>query len=78
MFTHPAFRSLTAVRQWPHRLSGLLGSDRGQAMVEYAVILVLIGVVVMVVLMVLGNQVRNVFCNISGSFGSLAPTPGPG
>jgi Flp pilus assembly pilin Flp len=47
-------------------------------MVEYAVILVLIGVVVMVVLMVLGNQVRNVFCNISGSFGSLGPTPGPG
>jgi Flp pilus assembly pilin Flp len=38
-------------------------------MVEYAVLLVLMGVVVMVVLLVLGNQVRNVFCNISGGLG---------
>jgi pilus assembly protein Flp/PilA len=77
MFTVPALRSLWAVTRWPHRLSKLVGSDRGQAMVEYAVILVLIGVVVMVVLMVLGNQVRNVFCNITGSLGPLG-SHGPG
>jgi Flp pilus assembly pilin Flp len=35
-------------------------------MVEYALILVLIAVVVIVVLIILGNQVQNVFCNISG------------
>jgi Flp pilus assembly pilin Flp len=40
-------------------------------MVEYAVILVLVGVVVMVTLLVLGNQVKNVFCNISGALGPL-------
>lgn len=77
MFTPPAFRSLTGVRQWPHHLARLLGTERGQAMVEYAVILVLIGVVVMVVLMVLGNQVQNVFCNITGSLGPLG-SHGPG
>ena len=44
-------------------------SQRGQGMVEYALILVLIAVVVIVMLIVLGNQVANVFCNISGAIG---------
>jgi pilus assembly protein Flp/PilA len=48
----------------------LTGSERGQGMVEYALILVLIAVVVIVLLIVLGNQVQNVFCNISGAMGS--------
>jgi Flp pilus assembly pilin Flp len=39
-------------------------------MVEYALILVLIAVVVIVVLIVLGNQIQNVFCNISGGLGT--------
>lgn len=43
--------------------------DEGQGMVEYALILVLIAVVVIVILIVLGNQVQNVFCNISGGLG---------
>jgi pilus assembly protein Flp/PilA len=43
--------------------------DEGQGMVEYALVLVLIAVVVIVVLIVLGNQVQNVFCNISGGLG---------
>ena len=58
-----------------HRLFSLLKSEKGQAMVEYAVILVLISVVVIVVLIVLGNQVRNVFCDISGGLGAIR---GPG
>ncbi|MDQ6713869.1 MAG: Flp family type IVb pilin [Candidatus Dormibacteraeota bacterium] len=45
------------------------GDEQGQSMVEYALILVLIAVVVIVVLIVLGNQVQNVFCNISGALG---------
>lgn len=49
-------------------LEGLAGDD-GQGMVEYALILVLIAVVVIVVLIILGNQVQNVFCNISGAIG---------
>jgi len=47
----------------------LIGNEQGQSMVEYALILVLIAVVVIVVLIILGNQVQNVFCNISGALG---------
>lgn len=48
----------------------------GQGMVEYALLLMLIGGVVLVILIVLGNQVHNVFNNIScavGKLGSCAP-----
>ena len=47
----------------------LIRSERGQGMVEYALILVLIAVVVIAVLVILGNQVANVFCNIAGAIG---------
>jgi len=47
----------------------LIRNERGQGMVEYALILVLIAVVVIAVLIILGNQVQNVFCNISGAIG---------
>jgi len=39
--------------------------EKGQGMVEYALILVLIAIVVIVVLTVVGQQVNNVFSNIS-------------
>jgi pilus assembly protein Flp/PilA len=42
-----------------------LRDERGQGMVEYALILVLIAVVVIVILSVVGNQVNNVFSNVS-------------
>jgi pilus assembly protein Flp/PilA len=51
------------------RLLHVLARDEGQGMVEYALILVLIAVVVIAVLIVVGNQVQNVFCNISGAIG---------
>jgi pilus assembly protein Flp/PilA len=51
------------------RLLEALAHDEGQGMVEYALILVLIAVVVIAVLIVVGNQVQNVFCNISGAIG---------
>jgi pilus assembly protein Flp/PilA len=41
------------------------GSEGGQGMVEYALILVLIAIVVIVVLTTVGKQVNNVFSNIS-------------
>ena len=47
----------------------LIRHERGQSMVEYALILVLIAVVVIAVLIILGNQVANVYCNISGAIG---------
>ena len=52
------------------KLRHLVTRDEGQGMVEYALILVLIAVVVIVVLIILGNQVQNVFCNISGGLGT--------
>jgi pilus assembly protein Flp/PilA len=51
------------------RLLDALARDEGQGMVEYALVLVLIAVVVIAVLIVVGNQVQNVFCNISGAIG---------
>ena len=42
---------------------------RGQGMVEYALILVLIAVVVIVVLRMTGQQVNNVFSNVSNALG---------
>jgi len=51
------------------RVIRAMRSEQGQGMVEYALILVLIAVVVIAVLIILGNQVANVFCNISGAIG---------
>lgn len=44
--------------------------ERGQGMVEYALILVLIAVVVIVILTVVGNKVNNVFSNVSNGLSS--------
>ena len=44
--------------------------ERGQAMVEYAIILVLIAVVVIVILLTMGNQVHNVFSNVACALGA--------
>jgi pilus assembly protein Flp/PilA len=45
-------------------------AQRGQGMVEYALILVLIAVVVIVILQVVGQQVNNVFSNVSNGLSS--------
>jgi Flp pilus assembly pilin Flp len=44
--------------------------QRGQAMVEYALIMVLVVIVVLVILIIMGNTVNNMFCNVTGSLGS--------
>ncbi len=44
-------------------------TSRGQGMVEYALILVLIALVVIVVLHAVGGQVGNVFSNVSNGLG---------
>lgn len=41
----------------------------GQAMVEYALILVLIAVVVIGVLLIMGGQIKAIFSNIAGALG---------
>jgi len=42
----------------------------GQSLVEYSLILCLVVVVLIVVVMLLGNQVQNMYCNISGGIGT--------
>ena len=41
--------------------------EKGQGMVEYALILVLIAIVVIVILAVVGKQVSNVFSNVNNA-----------
>ena len=43
--------------------------QRGQGMVEYALILVLVSIVVIVILLTMGNQIQNVFSNIVAALG---------
>jgi pilus assembly protein Flp/PilA len=49
--------------------SGSKGSQRGQGMVEYALILVLVSIVVIVILLTMGNQIANVFSNVVAALG---------
>ena len=53
---------------WLRTLAGRLhgfADEAGQGMVEYAVILMLIAIVVIIIVQVLGAQVSNVFSNVS-------------
>lgn len=45
------------------------GRQRGQGMVEYALILVLVSIVVIVILLTMGNQIQNVFSNVVAALG---------
>ena len=51
------------------RIRGLMRweDERGQALVEYSLIMCLVVIVILVTLIVLGNQVRNTYCNIQGA-----------
>ena len=51
------------------RMLGSIRMQSGQGMVEYALILVLIAVVIIVVLGVVGRQTKNVFSNVSNGLG---------
>jgi pilus assembly protein Flp/PilA len=46
------------------KLRGLSVRQEGQGMVEYALILVLVSIVVIVVLLTMGKQIENVFSNV--------------
>jgi len=49
----------------------------GQAMVEYAIILILVSVVCVVVLATNGVQLQHLFSNVTCGFGHCAPTVQP-
>jgi pilus assembly protein Flp/PilA len=44
--------------------------EKGQGMVEYALIIVLIAIVVIIILTVLGTQISKVFSTISSALGA--------
>jgi Flp pilus assembly pilin Flp len=48
-------------------LMGWRESENGQALVEYSLIMCLVVIVVLITLIVLGNQVKNTYCNIQGA-----------
>jgi Flp pilus assembly pilin Flp len=47
-------------------------------MVEYALILVLVSIVVIVILLTMGHQIANVFSNVAAALGFSGCNPGPG
>jgi pilus assembly protein Flp/PilA len=49
----------------------LRSSERGQGLVEYALILVLVSVVVIAVLMILGPTIGNIFTKINSELAPL-------
>jgi pilus assembly protein Flp/PilA len=62
----------SAERRCEVSLRGLVstkGGQRGQGMVEYALILVLVSIVVIVILLTMGNQIANVFSNVVAALG---------
>ncbi len=46
------------------KMRNLLIRQEGQGMVEYALILVLVSIVVIVILLTMGGQIKNVFSNV--------------
>lgn len=49
--------------------------QRGQGMIELALILTLVSIVVIVTMMVMGNTVQNTYWNIVTSFDTSGQTP---
>ncbi len=73
----PETHRLTAQVSTYHRVPGkeVKGTLRkrlesGQGMVEYALILVLVSIVVIVILLTMGNQILNVFSNVVVALGA--------
>ncbi|HVC42661.1 MAG TPA: Flp family type IVb pilin [Candidatus Saccharimonadales bacterium] len=59
----PALAAL--VRSMTVRTSRRRDSERGQGLVEYGLIIILVAIFVIVVVGVLGHQTNNVFSNVS-------------
>lgn len=55
-----------------NRFKNLKKQEKGQGLVEYALILVLVAIVVIAALMILGPIIGNVFSKINSSLGGLS------
>ncbi len=49
----------------------LIGEQRGQGLVEYALLLLLVFLVVIIILAVYGGQVANMFSQVTNSVGNI-------
>jgi pilus assembly protein Flp/PilA len=49
------------------RFMGFMRNEEGQGLVEYALIIALVAIVVIVALTLLGNRVSNAYTNIAGA-----------
>jgi pilus assembly protein Flp/PilA len=65
--SQPAKRKEVIELVW--RILGSARKQHGQGMVEYALILVLVSIVVIVILLTMGNQIANVFSNVVAALG---------
>ena len=63
------FITETVTGAWAQRAIRRDG-ERGQGLVEYALILILIAVVLVLIVGVVGKQVNNVFSNVSSGLGT--------
>ena len=61
-----------------NRFKNLKNKEKGQGLVEYALILVLVAIVVIGALMILGPIIGNVFSTINSSLGDLGGGSGGG
>lgn len=59
--------NMTLIKRIRRHVSNSLHSSRGQTLVEYALILLLIAIVVIVILASLGKTVNNTYSEISSS-----------
>ena len=62
--------SLIRFRKEVINLRERFAPQSGQGMVEYALILVLVSIVVIVILLTMGNQIQNVFSNVVAALGT--------
>jgi Flp pilus assembly pilin Flp len=73
---HPVVSRLIRRRAQADRMTTLrrvlnaADEKAGQSLVEYSLILCLVVVVLIVIVMLMGNQVMNMYCNISGGLGA--------
>jgi pilus assembly protein Flp/PilA len=55
------------MKNFVKRVRGFIANEEGQGLVEYALIIALVAIVVIVALTLLGNRVSNAYTNIAGA-----------
>ncbi len=58
------------MRKWLTKLSGLKASLRGQTTAEYAIIVALVAVSSIAIILIFGDQIRNLFASETKRIGS--------